>query len=115
MKALIIFLAMVLGSTTAFGQKSTLRSTPDSTKKLEVVETSCGQCKFGSKGKGCNLAVRLDGKAWFVDGTEIDDHGDAHDEDGFCNAIRKARVQGEVINNRFLVSYFKLEPVEKKD
>jgi hypothetical protein len=76
--------------------------------KLQVVEASCGQCNFAMKEKGCTLAVRIDGKAYFVDGTDIDSHGGSHDDDGFCNAIRKAEVKGEVVNNRFKASYFKL-------
>jgi hypothetical protein len=35
------------------------------------------------EGKACDLAVRIDGKAYFVDGTSIDSHGDAHAADGF--------------------------------
>ena len=85
-------------------------SLPDSTKKILQAEAACGQCKFGLQGKGCDLAVRIDGKAYFVDGTSIDDHGDAHASDGFCLAIRKAEVQGAVVNNRFKATYFKLLP-----
>lgn len=80
----------------------------DSTKKVEVVETACGQCQFGLPGKGCNLAVRINGKAYFVDGTDIDSHGDAHASDGFCNAVRKASVQGALVNNRYQVTWFQL-------
>lgn len=83
-------------------------SKPDSTKKIQIVEASCGQCQFGLNGDGCKLAVRIDGKAYFVKGTDIDSHGDAHAKDGFCEAIRKAEVQGEVVNNEFVLSYFKL-------
>lgn len=85
-------------------------SLPDTTKKILQVETACGQCKFHLQGKGCDLAVRIDGKAYFVDGTSIDDHGDAHASDGFCLAIRRAEVQGTVVNNRFKATYFKLLP-----
>lgn len=85
-------------------------SLPDSTKKIVQAEAACGQCKFGLQGRGCDLAVRIDGKAYFVDGTSIDDHGDAHASDGFCLAIRKAEVQGAVVNNRFKATYFKLLP-----
>lgn len=53
----------------------------------EVVEASCGECHFGMPGDGCNLAIPLEGKVYFVDGTEIDNHGDAHAESGFCNHI----------------------------
>ncbi|MGL2966636.1 DUF6370 family protein [Flavobacterium sp. XGLA_31] len=81
--------------------------------KIQTVEVSCGQCQFGMKAKGCDLAVRIDGKTYFVDGTKIDEHGDAHAEDGFCSAIRKAEVIGEVKNNRFVVTYFKLLPAKE--
>jgi hypothetical protein len=80
------------------------------TQKTQIVEVSCGQCQFGMKSGGCDLAVRIDGKSYFVDGTKIDEHGDAHAKDGFCSAIRKAEVVGEIKNNRFAVSYFKLLP-----
>ena len=86
----------------------------DSTKKVLVAEASCGQCQFGLAGTDCDLAVRIDGKAYYVDGSHIDDHGDAHAADGFCNAIRKAEVQGEVVNNRFRATYFKLVKAEPK-
>lgn len=81
---------------------------PDSKQKIIIVEASCGQCKFGMPGKGCNLAVRINGKSYFVDGADIDSFGDAHSHDGFCEAIRTAVVQGDTIEERFNVSYFKL-------
>ena len=59
------------------------------------------------KGTSCELAVRIDKKTYFVDGANIDSFGDSHAKDGFCNAIRKAEVQGEVINDRFKLTYFK--------
>ncbi len=94
--------------------KQTVSSNPDSRKKVLVVETACGECQFKMKGNGCNLAVRINGKDYFVDGTSIDDHGDAHSDDGFCNSIRKAQVQGDTSNNRYKVTYFKLMPAVKK-
>ncbi len=90
-------------------------SRPDPAKKVQVVEASCGECQFHLPGKGCQLAVRIDGKAYFVDGTSIDDHGDAHAKDGFCEAIRKAEVQGEIVNNRFQATYFKIIKVKKEE
>lgn len=78
------------------------------TQNLMVVEAACGQCQFGLEGKGCDLAVKIDGKAYFVDGTEIDDHGDAHAADGFCETIRKAKVKGEIADGRFKASSFTL-------
>ncbi len=76
--------------------------------KPTIVEASCGECQFGMKGKSCDLAVRIDGKSYFVDGTKIDQHGDAHAKDGFCNAIRKASVTGSIVNNRFVATSFTL-------
>lgn len=111
-------LIFCLAGMAAFGQQPAKPiSVPDSTKKIQVVETACGQCQFGLKEKGCSLAVRINGQAYFVDGTTIDEHGDAHAEDGFCNAVRKAEVQGTVVKGRFKATYFKLQPggVVKKD
>jgi len=83
--------------------------------KTQIVEASCGQCQFGMKSKsGCDLAVRIDGKSYFVDGTDIHKHGDAHAADGFCSTVRKAEVVGEVKNDRFVASSFKLLPIENQ-
>jgi hypothetical protein len=58
---------------------------------------------------GCDLAVKIDGKAYFVEGFEIDDFGDAHDEHtGFCEVIRKGEVVGKIENNKFIASSIKL-------
>lgn len=78
------------------------------------VEAACGECKFGLEGKSCDLAVRIDGKAYFVDGTVIDDFGDAHAADGFCNAVRRAMVSGSVVNDRFVATSFRVLPVDGK-
>lgn len=100
MKHLFLFIT-ILGFQLVFSQE----------KRKQIVEVSCGQCWFKMKQKkGCDLAVRIDGKSYFVEGTKIDDHGDAHANDGFCNAIRKAEVIGEVKGGKFVVSYFKLLP-----
>lgn len=117
MKRTSFILLFLCSAVFAIGQTkdSPAKQQPDPAKKLEIVEAACGQCKFGLKGKGCDLAIRINSKAYFVDGTNIDSHGDAHDEHGFCNAIRKATVQGELKGDRFVVSYFKLMPgAEKK-
>src|SRR6187397_1929552 len=101
----------------AFGQQSDPKvSTPAPNKKVQVVETACGERQFQLTGNGCDLAVRIDGKADFVDGTDIDSHGDAYAKDGFCKAVRKAEVQGNLVNDRFKVTYFKLlKEAEKKE
>ncbi len=89
------------------------KAIPDSNKKIQIVEVACGQCKLGLPGTTCDLAVRINGKAYFVDGTNIDEHGDAHAKDGFCNAISKAKVQGEIVDNRFKATYFELVKPKK--
>ena len=117
MKLFLTSIACVLIAQGLFAQKTDVKvAKPDPNKKIQIVEASCGECQFKLAGKGCDLAVRIDRKAYFVDGTDIDSHGDAHADDGFCKAVRKAEVQGEVVNNRFKVTYFKLvKDPEKKD
>jgi Family of unknown function (DUF6370) len=117
MKAVLLILATFLLVNAASAQQTPNKiAVADTAKKIQVVEASCGQCNFKLEGKGCALAVRINGKAYFVDGTSIDDHGDAHGAEGFCEAIRKAEVQGEIVNNRFKATYFKLlKPEPKKN
>ena len=100
----ILYLALLFSATLASAQDK--KETP----KPQIVEASCGQCQFGMEGHGCELAVRIDGKSYFVDGSSIDSHCDAHASDGFCAAIRKAEVTGKVVNNRFKATSFKLLP-----
>lgn len=104
----IVTLLFVLTFSLGFAQDK--KETP----KTQIVDASCGQCQFGMKSKsGCDLAIRMDGKSYFVEGTKLDDHGDAHAEDGFCSAIRKAEVSGEIINEKYVATSFKLLPQEK--
>jgi len=77
-----------------------------------IVGASCGQCQFKLPGQGCDLAVRIEGRCYFVDGVHIDQLGNAHAADGFCNAIRQARVTGQVKDGRFVASTFDLLPVK---
>src|SRR5687768_7369333 len=98
---------LILVSTIASAQVAdSTKSTPDKNRELLLVEAACGQCQFGLPGNSCDIAIRMNGKSYFVDGTAIDDHGDAHAKDGLCNAVRKANVQGAVVDNRFKASYF---------
>lgn len=75
----------------------------------QIMDASCGQCMFAMDEQvGCDLAVRIDTKAFFVKGAAIDDYGDAHAEDGFCNSIRKAKVKGYVQESIFIVTSLEL-------
>ena len=77
--------------------------------KPQIVEAACGQCQFNlTEISGCDLAVRMNGKSYFVDNTNIDDHGDAHADDGFCNTVRTAQVKGKIVEGRFKVELFEL-------
>ncbi len=75
---------------------------------VDTLEASCGSCNFQMSKKGCYLAVKKSGVAYEVKGTGLDDHGDAHAKDGFCMAVRKARVQGKIENGYFVAQYFEL-------
>ncbi|WP_316752429.1 DUF6370 family protein [Pedobacter gandavensis] len=108
MKKFITLLFFALLAIGVQAQEKTKKAAVVNFEKPHVVETACGECKFGLPGKECDLAVRIDGHAYFVDGSDIDDHGDAHAKDGFCNKIRKAEVTGKVENGRFKASTFKL-------
>ncbi len=108
MKILFSFLIFCCAGLFGFSQNNI--AVADSTKQILQADVSCGQCKFGLTGKGCDLAIRINSTAYYVDGTTLDEHGDAHAKDGLCNAIRKAVVQGEVVADRFKVTYFKLKP-----
>lgn len=108
-----LFLLTIIFQATNAQSKQPDISKPDPNKKVQTVELSCGECKFHLKGESCDLAVRIKGKAYFLDGANIDLFGDAHGKMGFCNAIRKAEVQGEVVNERFNVTYIKLLPPKK--
>jgi len=97
---LLIFIPLV-----SFGQK-TLKEKPEI--NLVKAEAACGICMLNMQGEECELAVKIKDSKYYVIGTGIDDHGNAHSKKGFCNAIRKADIQGKVIDNKFHITYFKL-------
>jgi hypothetical protein len=59
MKKLLLFL-LICNSSIIFAQEK------KETAKIQIVEASCGQCQFGMKENGCDLAVRIEGKSYFV-------------------------------------------------
>ena len=87
-----------------------LASCSNKNKIKQVAEVSCGQCKFELESEdGCSLAVRVNNKAYFVDGFSIDGFGDAHDElTGFCEVVRKGKISGDIVEGRFVASSIEL-------
>jgi hypothetical protein len=115
MKTVIILLCSLFFTGSVFAQTAAgINAVPDSAKKTQVFQVACGSCKFGLSGKDCALAVWIKGKARYADGVHIDSLGDAHAPDGLCNMVRKAEVQGELVDNRFKISYIRLLPLKNK-
>jgi hypothetical protein len=109
MKSVFIVCTLFALPFKGYSQKNIATTTvPDPTKKILTVDASCGECNFDMQGKDCDLAVRINGTPYFVDGANIMDYGHPHAKGGFCLAVRRAEVQGEVVNGRFKASYFKL-------
>ena len=65
-------------------------------------DVSCGTCKMDMTGDDCALAIRIDGKDYYVEGSGIDEHGDAHAANGLCSVIRKAKVKGTIKGGAFI-------------
>jgi hypothetical protein len=109
-----LLVALMLVGFSGFAQDTATERTEKQTAKTQTVEASCGQCQFGLTGGGCDLAVKIDGQAYYVDGSTMGDHGDAHAHDGMCMKIRTAEVAGEVKDGKFLATSFVLLPEVKK-
>ena len=59
----------------------------------QTVEAGCGKCMFKMKGvDSCELAIKIDGKAYLVTGEYIDPT-----ESGLCKAVKKAQVVGRLV------------------
>ena len=74
-----------------------------------LVLASCGMCNFGMRNRNCSLAIQINEKGYDVKGTKIDDHGDSHADNGFCNAVRVAEVSGKIKKNKFIADAFVLQ------
>ena len=106
MKNIILIATVLLISFSANAQKK---------EKTYKVLAGCGQCQLEMISKtGCDLAIQYAGKKYWVDGSGINEHGDSHASDGFCNAIRKAKIQGTFEDDTFHASSFILLTEKKK-
>ena len=115
MRFILTILSFLVFTTSSFAQDKA-KEEKKAQKPIadKVVEASCGQCQFNMPGKSCDLAIKIDGKPYFVEGTNIDDHGDAHAKDGFCQKVKKALVSGQITGGRFEATLFKLLPEAKE-
>jgi hypothetical protein len=73
-----------------------------------VYDVSCGICNLEMTGDDCELAIIIDAKKYYVEGSGINEHGDAHAEDGLCSVIRKANVKGVIKKGVFVAEKIEL-------
>ncbi len=73
-------------------------------------DVSCGMCNFDMTGDDCDLAIEIDGKFYYVEESSLEEHGDAHAEDGLCTVVRKAKVTGEIKHGVFVAEELELLP-----
>jgi hypothetical protein len=113
MKKLLFSFVVTFFITTCFAQQAATngikKNVTDSSKKIFEAEASCGSCKLNMKGKGCFLAIRFNGNNYYAQGAGIDDYGDAHHQEGFCNAIRKVFVSGNIKGDSININYLKVQ------
>ena len=75
---------------------------------------ACGMCKLDMTGDECELAIVVDGKSYYVEGTSIHDHGNPDAEDGMCSIERKAQVTGQIKHGVFVAESFTLLPLNQE-
>ena len=62
---------------------------------------SCGMCNFMNGDNNCALAIKVGRDVLSLKDVGIDDHGDSHAKDGYCNVIKKVYVEGRVRGKTF--------------
>ena len=85
---------------------ATMKNTNNSIE--EIYDVSCGMCNFEMTGEDCALAIRIEGKEYYIEGSVIDEHGDAHADDGLCTVVRKAKVKGVIKKGVFVAEMIEL-------
>ncbi len=72
---------------------------------------ACARCVLGMEGvPDCRLAVQMGNRRYLVQGSGIDDHGDAHAKEGLCNVARRAVVRGAVAGDRIVIDEMRILP-----
>ena len=109
---LLSFQAIYAGCTSCKVSKKQVVAPPTSSSFIQTVNksgrvkglalASCGMCNFGMLNeKDCSLAIKINENVYSVKGTNIDDHGNSHAKDGFCNAVRVADIKGTIKDGKF--------------
>ena len=78
-------------------------------KKVEnlITDAGCGMCMFKKKNtEGCAMAVKIDNKIYTVEGIDKKHFGPMHSENGYCKALKKARITGEIRKEKFYATKF---------
>ena len=81
--------------------KGLLESVPRNNYVEGNVLISCGMCNFMNGDNDCALAIKVGTEVFSVKGVGIDDHGDSHAKDGYCNVIKKVYVEGRIRGKSF--------------
>ena len=88
-----------------------VKKSSDSVVETDSAKAGCATCIFHMKGvEGCKLAIAIEGRHYLVQGSDIDDHGDAHASDGMCNTARRAKVKGKISGDRFVAEELRMLP-----
>ena len=127
MKKIILITAILSISQLIFagcGGCSTTKAHDYKTKKVGLLEdvpadnnisgnvlVSCGMCNFMTEDNDCSLVIKVGANTYKVNGVGIDEHGDSHAKDGYCNVIKKAYVEGKIKNNKFMPSKMDLAKI----
>ena len=82
-------------------KKGLLESVPRNNYIEGNVLISCGMCNFMNGDRDCALAIKVGSEVLTVRDVGIDDHGDSHARDGYCNVIKKVYVEGRVKGKSF--------------
>ncbi|XOV67250.1 MAG: DUF6370 family protein [Fluviicola sp.] len=79
-----------------------------------IYTVSCGMCNFNMTGDVCELAIEIEDKTYYVEGTSIHDHGNPDAEGGMCDRKREAQVTGQIKHGVFVAESFQLIPLEEE-
>jgi hypothetical protein len=98
----LLLIVLLLSSSCAISKRNTA---------IEgTYEVACGKCIYDMTGDKCDLAILIDGKYYYVEGSAVSDHGDEHADDGLCETSRKAQVKGKINYGIFVAEYVKIIP-----